>query len=78
MKGTTLVAAGFIAWDGKKSMIVADHDTLAIVSGSGAMAGAQGIITLAGGEGAKESVSFDIVLPKNRRRVVAEVQEKKA
>ncbi len=75
MADTTLIAAGHIAWDGKNKKIVADHGTVTIVGGTGMMAGAQGSITLAGGKALKDSVSFDITLPKHRHTVEAEDKE---
>jgi hypothetical protein len=62
-EGSTLIAAGDIDWDTNKNAI-APHDTLTIIGGSGVAIGATGTVKLAGGSGIKNTVTFDIILPK--------------
>lgn len=62
-EGSTLIAASDIDWDANKNTI-APHDTLVIIGGSGAATAATGTVKLTGGKGIKNTVTFDITLPK--------------
>jgi hypothetical protein len=57
-----------VDWNSPAKRIVACHDTLTIVGGSGMSTGAVGTIKLAGGQGAgvKNMMLFEVTLPKNR------------
>lgn len=63
-EGSTLIAAGDINWNGRKDKIRKYADTLTIIGGNGVATGAQGTIVLAGGKNVKDTLSFDITLPK--------------
>lgn len=66
LDGAILTAQGLVSWDGTKKEIVKGKDTLIVTGGSGVAAGADGTVTLAGGESTAvpRTLTLKISVPK--------------
>lgn len=63
LKGSSLIAAGSVAWDADKKQYVGGKDSLVVMGGSGFVAAAYGTITLKADEDANTRTAFNLTLP---------------